>query len=181
MTKNTAITAICDGASNCWDVVDSLEPYCAKITKILDWFHIAKRFQNISLPNHLQKKLENLKWCIWHNQTDKWLDKFSEIIEKTRSTKMNLRLRQLQTYLKNNKENLTDYNKRYIAKQAISSSIAESNVESLINQRCKGKQHMQWLRSGAHALLQIRASVASNEWKHFGDQYVFDAITKKAA
>ena len=42
--------------------------------------------------------------------------------------------------------------------------MAESTVESLINQRCKGHQHMRWTRDGVHKLLQIRAYITSNDW-----------------
>ncbi|WP_236870679.1 hypothetical protein, partial [Candidatus Bandiella numerosa] len=28
MSKNTEITAFCDGAANCWSIVDSLESHC---------------------------------------------------------------------------------------------------------------------------------------------------------
>ena len=35
-------------------------------------------------------------------------------------------------------------------------NMAECTVESLINQRCKGKQHMCWSREGVHSILQIR-------------------------
>ena len=44
MSKNTKITAFCDGAANCWSIVDSLTPYCREITKILDWFHIRQAY-----------------------------------------------------------------------------------------------------------------------------------------
>jgi hypothetical protein len=40
------------------------------------------------------------------------------------------------------------------------SQAAESTVESLINQRCKGKQHMRWTRLGMHPILQLRAAIA---------------------
>ncbi len=40
---------------------------------------------------------------------------------------------------------------------------------------------MKWSREGVHPLLQIRASYASNDWSNFGAQYVFHAMTKKAA
>ena len=36
-----AMTALCDGADNCWQIVDSLTPLCASITRILDWFHLS--------------------------------------------------------------------------------------------------------------------------------------------
>ena len=44
MSKNTKITAFCDGAANCSSIVDSLAPYCREITKILDWFHILQAY-----------------------------------------------------------------------------------------------------------------------------------------
>jgi len=41
MTPNTHITALCDGADNCWNIIDALEPMTASITRILD----TKEFQ----------------------------------------------------------------------------------------------------------------------------------------
>ena len=61
-----------------------------------------------------------------------------------------------------------------------SSNVAESNVESLINQRCKGKQHMQWSRDGAHPILQIRAAANSKDWGENWEQYVLEAYKKAA-
>ena len=55
---------------------------------------------------------------------------------------MKKRLIKLKEYLDNNKNYLINYATRHKAGKVISSSLAESNVESLINKRCKGKQHM---------------------------------------
>ncbi len=181
MTADTKIVALCDGADNCWQVVDSLEGECNSILRILDWFHIAKKFQNIALPAKLSKKLERIKWCVWHGKSDEGISRFEEIIEKTDVEKMKIRLSQLHDYLQNNNQYLVNYAQRYKAGKAISSSVAESNVESLINTRCKGKQHMQWTREGAHPLLQVRASCASNDWIVFGAKYVLNATTWQAA
>ena len=41
---------------------------------------------------------------------------------------------------------------------------AESTVNTLINDRQKGKQKMLWGRDGAHNVLQIRTSIASKSW-----------------
>lgn len=41
--------------------------------------------------------------------------------------------------------------KCYNSRKIISSSIAQSNIENLINKRRKGKQHMKWSRSGIHS------------------------------
>ena len=94
---------------------------------------------------------------------------------------MKERVIKLQGYIEKNKGYLSHYAARYKEGKVISSSLAESNVESLINKRCKGKQHMKWSRKGVHPLLQIRASCASNDWCNFGFQYVLNAMTKKAA
>ena len=55
--------------------------------------------------------------------------------------------------------------------------MAESTVESLINQRCKAKQHMSWTREGLHGLLQIRAAVLSTRnWAKHATSYIFKGL-----
>ena len=181
MTMKTDLVAICDGAPNCWNVIKVFEKKCRSITRILDWFHIAKKFQNISLGDQLSKILSNIKWCIWHGQTKKGLSRFDSIINQTKDSKTKDRLMKLKNYLIDNEDYLINYAKRYNSGKIISSSIAESNIENLINKRCKGKQHMQWSRYGVHPLLQIRASYASKDWYYFGSQYVLKATTQIAA
>ena len=44
------------------------------------------------------------------------------------------------------------------------SNLAESTVNTLINERQKGKQKMLWGREGAHNVLQIRAAQRSESW-----------------
>lgn len=75
---------------------------------------------------------------------------------------------------------LINYAKRYNSGKIISSSIAESNIETLINKRCKGKQHVKWSRYEVHPLLQIRATGASKDWNYFGSQYALNAVTQSA-
>lgn len=41
--------------------------------------------------------------------------------------------------------------KCYNSRKLISNSIAQANIENLINKRCKGKQHMKWSRYGIHS------------------------------
>lgn len=178
MTVETQVTALCDGAANCWSVVDTLEEQCANVTRILDWFHIAMKFKNISLPKYLASKFDKIKWCVWNGLKDEALNRFDEIIPKTKNEKMQTRLVKLKNYLMKNKDYLVNYSERYHHGKLISSSLAESNVESLINQRCKGQQHMKWTREGAHPLLQIRAAIASNDWSIYGNVYVLNATTQ---
>ncbi|MEN8904476.1 MAG: hypothetical protein ABF289_00800 [Clostridiales bacterium] len=53
---------------------------------------------------------------------------------------------------------------RRCGSRVVTSNLAESNVESLINQRCKGQQHMRWSREGINPILQLRAAIYSNDW-----------------
>jgi len=56
MCDSTRITAFSDGAANCKSVIRSLSDHCLNLEVILDWFHIAMKFQNIipALPEDLQ-------------------------------------------------------------------------------------------------------------------------------
>ena len=65
MSKTTHVTALCDGAKNCWSVIDALKPLCGSVTCILDWFHVAMKMQNISLPKSLKNKFMRVKWHLW--------------------------------------------------------------------------------------------------------------------
>ena len=75
------------------------------------------------------------------------------------------KLKALQEYILNNKTRIVNYAERKKKGLIFTSNMAECAVESLINQRCNGKQHMQWSRSGVQPVLQIRAVIASNDWK----------------
>lgn len=43
MSKNTEITAFCDGDANCWIIVNLLKSL-QNIIKILDWYHIRQGY-----------------------------------------------------------------------------------------------------------------------------------------
>jgi hypothetical protein len=180
MTKNTNITALCDGAANCWNVVRSLIDYCAKITSILDWFHIAMKFQNISLAKTHKEKLIKIKWCIWHGNIDKALEKFDKL-HATVSVKSKAKILSLKAYIENNKDYIVNYDERKNSGLIFTSNLAESTVESLINQRCKGQQHMLWSRAGLHAVLQVRAAISSKYWPNIWQDVTMSALCKKAA
>jgi predicted ArsR family transcriptional regulator len=47
MSQDTTVTALADGAKNCWAVLSAIQPECATLECILDWFHIAQKFQNV--------------------------------------------------------------------------------------------------------------------------------------
>jgi protein-tyrosine-phosphatase len=177
LTERTWLTALCDGASNCWSIVDNLSRYCKGITKVLDWFHISMKFKNIAVPELQKKNFEKAKWHLWRGRVDQAVLRLSQVIESLKDSKQLDRLNKLRFYIENNRDNIVDYCMRKKQGLPFTSQLAESTVESLINQRCKGQQHMRWTREGLHPLLQVRASLASNDWCVNWQEKILAAMT----
>ena len=175
LTNQTHITALCDGAANCWRVAEALRPLCGSMTCILDWFHLAMKIQNISLPETHKEELASVKWHLWRGNVDKAQTGLSFLITKVEE-KYRDRLAKLLTYITNNKDKIVDYNARKEEGKVFTSNLAESTVESLINQRCKGHQHMRWSREGLNPLLQLRAAIASDDWGNIWKIAVINAL-----
>lgn len=174
MTKTTTVTAFSDGAANCKSVINALADHCGKLTAILDWFHIAMRFQNILsssvLSDDLQEELKNAKWKLWHGKKEECCEKLNVIVPKIEDEKIQKRVMRLKQYLENNSDILVNYEERKNNKLPFTSNVAESTVENLVNSRCRQTGKMKWLREGAHALLQIRCA---NYCKSFNQTWAY--------
>jgi hypothetical protein len=164
LTPKTKITALCDGAENCWNIIDALEPLSTSIQRILDWFHLSMKIQNISLPESIKPKLIRIKWHLWRGNYNRALKRLTELIELCAENSTD-NLKKLKSYIENNASKIINYRDRHKRGLPFTSHLAESTVESLINQRCKGQQHMRWSREGLDPILQIRAAISSNDWK----------------
>lgn len=163
--NKTHVTALCDGAQNCWRVVEAIRPLCGSLTCILDWFHISMRMENISLPDRLKTKFLRVKWHLWRGNVERALLRLSQLIKKEIKEDSLKKIKQFAEYINNNRDKIVNYRERQKSKLTFTSNLAESTVESLINRRCKGQQHMRWSRDGLNPLLQIRAALHSKgEW-----------------
>jgi hypothetical protein len=164
--SKTHVTALCDGAQNCWTVVEALRPLCGAMTCILDWFHISMKTKNISLPEVLKPKFLRIKWHLWRGNVEHALLRLSQLAQEATTDKAIDKINKFMTYITNNRNRIVDYRDRKKSGLVFTSNLAESTVESLINRRCKGQQHMRWSREGLDPLLQIRAALNSkNEWE----------------
>jgi hypothetical protein len=163
LSPQTEVTALCDGADNCWQVVAALKPLAASMICILDWFHLGMKIQNIALPEELKAKLLRVKWHLWRGKVDNALIRLAALIIACPQLDRQ-RLEKLQIYLINNRNKIVDYRKRQKDGLVFTSNLAEATVESLINRRCKGQQHMRWSRKGLNPVLQLRAAMSSNDW-----------------
>ena len=164
MNKETTVTCLADGADNCWSIARSIKDDCQEVVCILDWFHIGMKFKNISIPDEHSELYEKIKWHLWHGDTVKALDKLGDLQKLISDNKTLLKLGKLGTYIRNNLEGIVNYGERKRQGLTYTSNIAEMTVNTLINDRQKGKQKMLWSRDGAHNVLQIRSSLFSNTW-----------------
>ena len=82
-----------------------------------------------------------------------------------------------ETYIENNVDKIINYDERHNNGLVYTSNLAECTVESLINQRCKGQQHMRWSRTGLDPILQLRAAINSNEWNNNWKTVITQAIS----
>jgi hypothetical protein len=167
MGKSTEIVCLADGADNCKSIAYSIAGDCKSMTYILDWFHIAMKFQNISIPDIGKELLQSTKWNLWHGNCDKALERLKELMEIetiTADKSLSVKLSKLSAYIFNNKNGIVNYEERKNKGLVFTSNLAESTVNTLINERQKGKQKMLWGREGAHNVLQIRAAQRSESW-----------------
>ena len=165
--SKTHVTALCDGAQNCWNVVEAIRPLCGSMTCILDWFHISMKMKNIALPEALKPKFLRVKWHLWRGNVDRALLRLSQLAKEATTDKALDKINQFITYVSNNRDRIIDYRDRKKNGLVFTSNLAEATVESLINRRCKGQQHMRWSREGLDPLLQIRAALNSKgEWEN---------------
>lgn len=166
VTKATIVTALTDGASNCWSVIDAIKPSCKEVIKILDWFHVGKKFKNTEhcIPKGARELFEKGKWHLWHGHIATSLQRLDQVYNLLENDEAKEKLDKLITYIKNNEPNIINYHARRLKGLPYTSNLAESSVNSLINSRQKRTQKMQWTRDGSHAILQIRTSVFSGNW-----------------
>jgi hypothetical protein len=165
--QETQVTALADGAQNCWSVVAAIQPECATLECILDWFHIAQKFQNVknALGEAFAASLESAKWKLWHGNADDALTKLAVLRDNVSEEAQRSKLTGLYEYIHRNQAYIVNYHERAQANQTYTSQVAESHIDALINTRHKRTKKMQWTREGAHHVLQIRAMMASDEWE----------------
>ena len=85
----------------------------------------------------------------------------------------------IKQYVENNRDRIVNYRERQKNGKVFTSNLAESTVESLINQRCKGQQHMLWSREGLNPILQLRAKIHSNDWDNKWKTVVLNSLMRK--
>ena len=152
--------------------------------RVLDWWHIAQRFEHLLngvrglrhaddlTKAELVRRIERAKWLLWHGRQQRCLQRLEALRCDTGWAGFRNPLGKLIRYLKAFPDRLINYGKRYHEDRPISTSGAESAVDYVIGQRMKKKAHMRWSREGANALLQVRCAVLNGiDVRHFKRWY----------
>jgi hypothetical protein len=126
----TQVTALADGAKNCWSVVAAIQPACATLEYILAWFHIAQKFQQVknALGEALAPSLERAKWKLWHGHADEALTKLAVLRDNVSDEVQRSKLTGLYEYLHRNQAYLVKYDAREQAHKTYTSQVAESHI-----------------------------------------------------
>lgn len=188
LQANQEVTFFSDGG----DTVRELPLYLSPNSEhYLDWFHITMKITVMRQlakgltreTTKVEKKLDRVKWYIWHGNVRKTLsalasledelyctyDDDEEIVKKTNkkkegnSSKLLKTVKEFYEYIRVNGQFIPNYGDRYRHGENISTSFAESTVNELIARRMSKQQQMRWTKQGAHLLLQLRVKTLNDE------------------
>ncbi len=185
--ENPELCVITDGANNIRTLHRAL-PFPTK--PILDWFHISMRIRHLEqIVSGLRAKTDTeqfakklltehvtkLRWCFLHANPRKAQEKLRLILflcrfvvpespkYKESLKQLDYRVRDFFAYLEGNKATLVAYGKRHHAGRLISTAMAESAVNQVINARMCKRQQMRWTPRRAHFLAQVRCAVINGD------------------
>jgi hypothetical protein len=178
MTQDSKVTALADGANNCWSVVSVVAPHCQTLECLLDWLHIGKTFQHVktALGEAFAKSLERAKWQLWHGKARDALTQLAFLRDQSPEEEQRSKIAGLHDSIERNQSYIINYDERDNAHQPYTSQVAASHVDTLMNARHKKTRKMQWTRAGAHYVLQIRALIASEAWESTWQNVVLSTL-----
>lgn len=184
LQNNQDITFLTDGCDDVRELPSYLSP---KSEHIIDWFHITMKITVIKQmikggsfdpelnieKSDIEEKLEKIKWCVWHGNIFKALDKLESLEftldfayeerKNSKEYKLWKAASELHDYIKVNSQFIPNYSERYRFGEYISTAFAESTVNEVISKRMVKQQQMRWTKKGAHSLLQVRIKTLNQE------------------
>ncbi len=204
MQPHQQVTFLSDGG----DTVRELQLYLnPQAEHLLDWFHITMRITVMKqmakdpdikpkLREKLLKRLESIKWYIWHGNVFEALqeiesledlcygdyEEFDEDIDiEISPLKLLNKVEEFQSYIEKNANFIPNYGERYRCGERIASSFVESTVNQVVSKRFVKKQQMRWSKKGAHLLLQVRNLVLNQELRQRIDSWYGQSMSQEAA
>ena len=125
----------------------------------------------------LAKKIDRIRWRLWHGRPQGALDLIAEILEELETPKRQIQLtavyikkltgvlRELETYVSGQFNSIINYAAARRSGEPISTAQTESAVHRLLHRRMTAKQQMRWSPRGAHFMLKVRTSVMNGTFE----------------
>ena len=185
---NQQIVFLSDGGETVRNLPLYLNP---EAEHLLDWFHVTMRLTVLNqtakglpmtigmdeerheLREPTLKRLESIKWYLWHGNTyealqhletlEMDLDAAAEESKDSATQKLWRAVEEFHTYIANNQALIPNYGERYRQGDRISTGFVESAVNYVVAKRFTKRQQMQWSPQGSHLLLQMRTQVLNGE------------------
>ena len=98
--------------------------------------HISMKFKNIAIPEEHKALYDKVKWHLWHGKSESGLIRLEQLKCLIKDESIVRKLDKLSTYINNNKEGIINYGTRKRKGLSYTSNLAESTVNTLINDRC---------------------------------------------
>jgi len=187
MTRTTKVDVVNDGARGMRSLVEDVAPRLAP--RIIDWFHIGLKLQAVRTPIAARKGIwtplprvivraerlaQKVRDALWRGQgeeaiamldtlhaslaeaaADARIDKFFQGCARTAQRAA----KQLLDFLRNNRDDLIDYQRARMEGRRISTASAESVMNHLVNRRMSKRQQMRWDFASAHRMLMVRVDL----------------------
>jgi hypothetical protein len=154
-------------------------PPCLQQKHVLDWYHIAMRWQHIhqlATGHHgasvearvwLLDRIDRAKWALWNGQQLKTFGYLADLRAWTWTARadpswlsqLRTHLCELTHYLDANADSLPNYGMRHRAGAAISTAFVESAVNEIMSRRMVKRQQMRWNRFTVQPFLTVRVHV----------------------
>jgi hypothetical protein len=174
-TPATPVTVLSDGAEGPRFLGESASP--GPTHHVLDWFHLSMRVQHVtqtarSWPRAtkedlqqgdvLSKKIERIRWRLWHGRPQGALDLIDEILEELEMPNRQIQLtaaylqklsgvlRDLETYVSGQFSSIINYAAARRSGEPISTAQTESAVHRLLHRRMTAKQQMRGIMAQTH-------------------------------
>lgn len=180
---------ITDGANGLQKIYSQF-PFTSE--PVLDWFHISMRVRYLEqiargmratsetedmAKRVLTSTIDKLRWCFWHANIQKAESRLREILLICRIvvpeapkfseslSQLDFRTREFFAYVEANGGSTISYGKRHRDGRPISTAMAESAVNQILDQRMCKRQQIRWSPRGAHQLAQVRCAVINGDLK----------------
>ncbi len=163
---------VADGAHWLWETAALHFP---EAVQILDWYHLKTHVHPTAAALHGEGSEaaeafgEALKEDLWEGRSRDVLQRLRQLRKTLRAAAKRQALRQLITYLENNRERI-DYPRYRELGLPVGSGPVEGACKTLVGDRCKQAGMRNWTRRGAEGVLRLRAALQNGTYHALWDK-----------